>query len=78
MADTEYMQNLNSSNNDYLVVKIKETFYAFSVFVVREVLPMVEIYSTDSLNYILGIINLRGETIPVWIFPILLRINQLQ
>ena len=65
MTDIGYMQNTNSTNNDYLIVKIQETLYAFSVYIVQEIIPMVEIFSSGNSHCILGIMNLRGETIPV-------------
>ncbi|MCR4881297.1 MAG: chemotaxis protein CheW [bacterium] len=49
----------------YLLVEISDTLYAFGITMVKEVIPMIEIFSVDSASNILGIIKLRDETIPV-------------
>ena len=51
----------------FLSVKIDDNIYAFKVEYVKEIIPVIEIFTIDTPNSnISGIINLRGENIPVY------------
>ena len=51
----------------YLLVKIAEALYAFKIKYVSEIIPVIEMFTIDALkNNVTGLINLRGETIPVY------------
>lgn len=51
----------------YLMVDISNVFYAFKIAYIQEIIPMIEIFTIDTLhNNVIGLINLRGETIPVY------------
>lgn len=53
------------SDNKYLLTEIAENLYAFGINYVKEVLPMIEIFSPNGSENIIGVINLRGESVPV-------------
>ena len=63
------MFDLHIENDDirkkHILVEISDTSYAFSINTVKEVIPMIEIFSITTSGEILGIINLRGESVPV-------------
>ncbi len=61
----------NQSNENllqkYILVEISEASYAFKIEYVREIIPVIEIYTVETLqNNITGLVNLRGETLPVY------------
>ena len=69
---------INSSyENRYLLVQIAENLYAFDINSVKEVLPMIEIFSPENSSNMIGVINLRGESVPVADFLKPLNINTL-
>ena len=51
----------------YLLVEIADATYAFKIEYVQEIIPIIEIFTVETLeNNISGLINLRGESIPVY------------
>ena len=66
-------EKINDSDNKFLLVEIAENFYAFNINYVKEVLPMIEIFSPDGSENLVGVINLRGESVPVADFLYLIK-----
>ncbi len=63
------IKNQNDDNflQKYLLTDISGVTYAFKVEFVKEIIPLVEMFTIDSLdNNITGLVNLRGVTIPVF------------
>jgi len=62
----------DDSNDDnllqkFLLVRIANATYAYKIEYISEIIPAIEIFTIESLqNNILGLINLRGESIPVF------------
>ncbi|MCQ2958100.1 MAG: chemotaxis protein CheW, partial [Candidatus Gastranaerophilales bacterium] len=51
----------------YLLVDISEVIYAFKIESVKEIIPVIDMFSIESISKNLtGLINLRGKTIPVY------------
>ena len=49
---------INSSyENRYLLVQIAENLYAFDINSVKEVLPMIEIFSPENSSNMIGVIK---------------------
>ena len=65
MFDFDNTHINDASENKYLLVEIADNFYAFSIMYVKEVLPMIEIFSSGGAENLAGVINLRGESVPV-------------
>lgn len=70
MFELQEEQLKGNLDKKYLLVEIADNFYAFSITIVQEVLPMIEVFSVESDNAIVGIIKLRGESIPVYDFNV--------
>jgi len=62
----------DTENNDdllkkYLLVDISESIYAFKIESVKEIIPVIDMFSIETIsNNLTGLINLRGKTIPVY------------
>ena len=62
----------DSENNDdllkkYLMVDISDVIYAFKIESVKEIIPVIDMFSIETVsNNLTGLINLRGKTIPVY------------
>lgn len=59
-------KQVKASNNQYVVFKLGEEYYGIDIFKVKTI-EKVSQYTRvpNSVNYILGVINLRGEVVPV-------------
>lgn len=51
----------------YLLVEISNEKYAFQIEYVKEIIPIIDMFSLDTEgNNVTGLLNFRGETIPVY------------
>mgnify|MGYP006282369975 FL=1 len=62
----ESFENVDTQKNKFLTFKLGKEFYAIEIMNVTEIIGLEKITEVpDTSKYVMGIINLRGQIIPV-------------